>query len=857
MSAATATSASKSAANWNDIQHFMDRVVPWPGVETPGFVNLHYSMLASDGKLITGAGWPYIKIESLLERAAWCNNMPNFKGVWFCTSSQRSAGTNAKGKPKAIRLHQNVLAVKALWVDIDVKPDDTTGKHYTTPQDAWAAIRAFREKVGMPPISAAVNSGGGLHIYWISDKALEPTEWAPYAAGLKALLLREGVKCDAGLTTDDVRLLRMPGTFNHKYDPPREVKLLPVPLREHNFAETMAFLIEAAPSRASPITTSVIFNAQAFAGKEPDAAFAALDPMADRLGAGIDRYSDIKLDPRPIFAQCAFMGDALATGGKDYANPLWNLSVLCTTFMENGNEYAHAISKGHTGYEPAETQSLYERKLAERADRGVGYPQCATIAGNGCSACATCSHFTKGKSPLNLIAPVTAQQTPNTDKKAADGHDEWPDGFGKIGYANTRAALRKIGIKFTLDTFRQKEFSEGHEIAMLNGELSDRAVTMLRDQIRDDCKFYPSKEVLREAITAECLRNRTDPVVAYFNNLKWDGTPRLSKFLHNYLGADDTPLNEAIGRKLLCAVVRRSKQPGCKYDHEVVLQSGQGVRKSMFCEDLAVFPDLFTDAGDLSADSKQLMEVGQGKQIMEFPEHAGHSRAARDKNKANLTRRGERARPAYGHYAVDAPRQWVGIATVNPGGYLNDPTGERRYWHVAATKYDREGFLADKDQLYAEAVACEPDEKLWLDTPDLVKAHDAIVATVKEPNTLVDDLGDLTGDVWETNRNKIEGGWVIHREARVSNEGVRIKLGLLGSEVHRMRDIGTRISEAMMALGWTKVPGTLVCKRGAKPEGGYRRPLPDDYELVEEPAADASDGLNAAVIAFVKGATRG
>jgi hypothetical protein len=39
-------------------------------------------------------------------------------------------------------------------------------------------------------------------------------------------------------------------------------------------------------------------------------------------------------------------------------------------------------------------------------------------------------------------------------------------------------------------------------------------------------------------------------------------------------------------------------------------------------------------------------------------------------------------------------------------------------------EYDREAFLADKDQLYAEAVVCEPAEKLWLDTPGLVAAHE-------------------------------------------------------------------------------------------------------------------------------------
>src|SRR5262249_17478645 len=158
-----------------------------------------------------------------------------------------------------------------------------------------------------------------------------------------------------------------------------------------------------------------------------------------------------------------------------------------------------------------------------------------------------------------------------------------------------------------------------------------------------------------------------------------------------------------------------------------------------FCEDLSVFSDLYTDAGNHAANIKEQMEVSIGKQIIEFPEHAGFSQRTREHNKAALSRRVDRARMAYAHYATDAPRASVSIATTNAGGYLNDPTGERRYWHVAVVKYDREAFLADKDQLYAEAVAREPKEKLWLDTPALVKAHDAIIATAKEPNALVDD----------------------------------------------------------------------------------------------------------------------
>jgi hypothetical protein len=688
---------------------------------------------------------------------------------------------------------------------------------------------------------------------------MTPDEWRPYAEGLKALLLQEGVLCDTGLTTDAARLLRVPGTMNHKYSPPRPVELLHLG-QPYDFPAVLSVLrcstpATSAKSHAPSTCVTELGHEEDFA-HGPDPAFAAL-PLTDNLGAGISRRSTAPLDPGPVFENCGFLRHARDTGGADYDNPLWHLSVLCTTFLENGNHIAHEISKGHKDYTPADTQAMYDRKLAERTERGIGWPSCAAIAGAGCKSCQACPLLAKGKSPLHLTSRVTA--TANPGSTAAGGcssnaaanstantagqpptRPDWPDGRNKFGtpvkgYANTLTAIRKLKITCKFDTFRQKEFSEGHAVASLDGELSDRAVTMLGDQISSTFGFYPGKEILREALTAECSRNAYNPVTDYFNSQKWDGTPRLSKLMHRYLGAEDTPLNEAISIKLMCAIVRRSKRPGCKYDHEVVLQGDQGARKSMFCEDLAVFPDLFTDAGDLAGSIKEQMEIAQGKQIIEFAELAGFSQNSRERNKAYLSRRVDRARLAYGHYAKDQPRSSVPIGTTNPGGYLNDPTGERRYWHVAVKTYDREAFLADKEQLYAEAVLLEPNERLWLDTPELAAAHDAIVATAKEPNTLVDDLHDLVGNVWETGREKGDGGWLIGQEERVSNREVRDKLGLFGVSAHSMRDLGRRISDAMTSLGWTKANGTLVCRHGRSAEGGYRRNAPARFEAAAGP----------------------
>ena len=417
--------------------------------------------------------------------------------------------------------------------------------------------------------------------------------------------------------------------------------------------------------------------------------------------------------------------------------------------------------------------------------------------------------------------------TPNDvkDGKWPDGQDD-ETGKPRKGILNTIEAIKRVGITCTWDDFRKKEYWVGHEDKSFDGEVSDAAITITRRNLRRAFRLYPSAEETREAVTCACRDNKSNPVLDYFSKLKWDGQPRLDMLLHKYLRADDTPLNSAFSVKMMCAIVRRAKQPGCKFDHQLVLQGAQGVRKSTFCEDLAVFPDLFTDAGDLGADIKQLMEVGLGKQIIEFPEHAGHSPAKRDKNKATLTRKVDRARMAYAHFATDAPRQWVPLSTINPGGYLNDPTGERRYWHVAAEKYDRDGFLADKDQLYAEAVVREPQENLWLDTPELEAAHDAVVTTVKEPNALVDQLANLRGEVWAVN-----GG----NEERISVADISAKLGLMGVDLVRIHGLGRRISDAMMELEWEKAPGTLRCRKGQDPVTGYRRPF------VEANATGGSD----------------
>lgn len=409
---ATVTSGPQPTSHTPTVTEFMSAVAAWPGPNEPGYVNLHYSLVNPKGAnlpLLKGLGWPFRKVNDFVQRAAWINTTSNFKDVWFCTSLQSQMKQNSKGKPKAVRFAANAIGVKSIWIDVDVGPSEPGKKpKYPDIPAALKAVVTFVKSVGLPQPSAIVYSGGGIHFYWISKAPLTPAAWQPYASGLKNLLLANNILCDTGLTTDIARLLRVPGTFNHKpeYDAPRPVMLAPTPLKLYDFEHYLGFIREfAGPLSSPPLkpghdlfaegVTAATFGKPAFTINEPD------------LNAGIVR-EDALLNPEPIFKQCGFYKDALLTGGANFNNALWMYSVLGATFLENGNAIAHAVSKGHASYSPADTQALYDRKMADRADRGLGYPSCSTIAGAGCEACKTCPLFAKGKSPLNIRPDVTA-----------------------------------------------------------------------------------------------------------------------------------------------------------------------------------------------------------------------------------------------------------------------------------------------------------------------------------------------------------------------------------------------------------------------------------------------------------------
>lgn len=271
---------------------------------------------------------------------------------------------------------------------------------------------------------------------------------------------------------------------------------------------------------------------------------------------------------------------------------------------------------------------------------------------------------------------------------------------------------------------------EGHELEIRLGESIDDICLRVRTAIIGRHQFDPGNQNTFDAVRRTCLAHQFDPVLDYLNTLRHDGVLRLDTWLTSYLGAEDNPLNRAIGRKMLVAAVRRARQPGCKFDQIVVLEGEQGGGKSSALRILAG-DENFSDAEILSADQREQQELIAGVWICELSELAGLRKTEIEKVKLFASKTCDSARPAYGRARVDRLRRCIFVGTTNDAEYLQDPTGNRRFWPVSTGTIDLAALRRDRDQLWAEAA--KANEELTI-PPALWPA-----ATERQASRLVSD----------------------------------------------------------------------------------------------------------------------
>ena len=207
-------------------RQYLARVLPWPQQgDGPAWVNVVWSKQQGDKKIWMGRA--VTTLDDAIKAIAWAQKDKATLDIYAGQASMKEAQerTTAKGWKyySPVRLQENAVHLKSLWLDIDLK-EGVDVKGYPTVGEAVAAIDKLVKETGLPKPNVIVSTGGGMHVYWVMDRALTPDEWYPLATALQAAGDKSGLKFDH-VSADAARILRIPDTYNRKEAEARPVRL--------------------------------------------------------------------------------------------------------------------------------------------------------------------------------------------------------------------------------------------------------------------------------------------------------------------------------------------------------------------------------------------------------------------------------------------------------------------------------------------------------------------------------------------------------------------------------------------------------------------------------------------------------
>lgn len=277
-----------------------------------------------------------------------------------------------------------------------------------------------------------------------------------------------------------------------------------------------------------------------------------------------------------------------------------------------------------------------------------------------------------------------------------------------LNIANTITMLTRYSDSIFRDNLRLNLLS--HRIEFIkdppwhtNGkEWTDDDAIQTKTYLSVNKHWDVQNQMIHDAVVVIASRACYHPVRRYLESLVWDNVPRLNSWLHDVCATKLNDYTMYVARKTLIGGVARVMNPGCKFDHALVLVGDQGTGKSLVCRILG--EPWFTDAS-LDIRHKDSVEILQGNWIIELSEMDVLTKTESRALKGFITRQTDIIRPAYARAAKPFPRQCIFIGTINPEaeGFLKDPTGNRRWWPVDVGRINIPLLRSIKDQLWAEA----------------------------------------------------------------------------------------------------------------------------------------------------------
>lgn len=298
-------------------------------------------------------------------------------------------------------------------------------------------------------------------------------------------------------------------------------------------------------------------------------------------------------------------------------------------------------------------------------------------------------------------------------------------------------------------------------------------------------------ENLASAVGWVARESKFHPVRDYLESLHWDGVPRLSGWVSDFLGVKKSEYSALSGQFALIGMVARIFDPGCQMRFMPILEGQQYRGKSSALRVLAGqwFGDTAIDLNN--KDSYQLI---QGCWLYEIAELDAFNRAESTRIKAFVSSQTDKFRAPYERAPKDCPRATVFFGTTNQDEYFKDQTGNTRYWPWRCNEtasIDLVGLAAARDQLFAEAVHLYHQKTRWHPTRDEQINYFDPEQTDRE----ISDPWQSIITTWLRSNTRIR-----ITATDVLTDCLKIEAGKIDSG----RQMSTRVGIAMKRIGWLK-----------------------------------------------------
>lgn len=283
------------------------------------------------------------------------------------------------------RQAKDCIYFSSLFIDLDVG----VNKPYTTKDLALEALDKFVTEQELPPPNR-VDSGNGIHAYWLFGEDIPAQEFLPYAKLWKKLCMKNFTIDPLATPANLAQVMRWADSTNYRYEPNSQTKFLDDEVYEYDFGMFKEFLGE-------PETEVDDVLASVSKGLDEDTKqMLKLDNFAKTFETLAEKSINGSGCPQIAY---------ILVNAATLEEPLWHAGLSIAKFCDDGATAIHKMSEDHPEYNYEDTE--------EKASRFPAPRTCEWFIDNYPERCEGCQHRGKITTPIVLGKEFKAAPPPD------------------------------------------------------------------------------------------------------------------------------------------------------------------------------------------------------------------------------------------------------------------------------------------------------------------------------------------------------------------------------------------------------------------------------------------------------------